>query len=182
MRTAIRRQVRGLRIGPVEPGHQRLEVGGFDRGAAPDAQARRRVAIAADVVGHAFRLQQLRPSSLARPRPRHRAVRQTEVLERVSARLGEVLREGPGCRSSAAITAGIGIGARHAGPCRPPMALRPFQRDDVVLDAEHRGRVDGLAFEDAGDQLAAGGHAEDLRQRPGRRIAFQPLHRARATG
>ena len=40
--------------GPVEPGRQRLDVGRLDGGAAPDAQARRGVAIGADVVGDAF--------------------------------------------------------------------------------------------------------------------------------
>ena len=60
--------------------------------------------------------------------------------------------------------------------------LRPVQRVEVVLDAQHRRRVDRLALEDALDQLAALGQAEDLRQRPGRRVALQPRHRARATG
>src|SRR5919199_2951624 len=38
-----------LRQSPVEPGQQRLDVGGLDGGTAPDAQARRRVAVGADV-------------------------------------------------------------------------------------------------------------------------------------
>src|SRR5580704_3119705 len=40
--------------GPVEPGRQRLDVGFVHRGAAPDAQARRRGAIAGHVQRHAF--------------------------------------------------------------------------------------------------------------------------------
>src|SRR5712671_4095362 len=35
--------------GPIEPGRQRLDVGCFHGGAAPDAQTRRRGAIAADI-------------------------------------------------------------------------------------------------------------------------------------
>src|SRR5580692_8037685 len=44
--------------GPVEPGRQRAQVVGVDRGAAPDAQARRRIAVAADVERDALLLQQ----------------------------------------------------------------------------------------------------------------------------
>ena len=41
-----------------------------------------------------------------------------------------------------------------------------------------RGRVDGFALENAFDQLAAMGQAEELRQRPGRRIGLEPLNGA----
>ena len=51
-----------LREGPVEPVGQRLDVGGLDRRAAPDAQARRRVAIGADVVGDLLLFEQRRPA------------------------------------------------------------------------------------------------------------------------
>ena len=47
------------RVGPVEPRTERLDVGGLDRGAAPDAQARRGVAIGADVEGDALALEAL---------------------------------------------------------------------------------------------------------------------------
>ena len=47
-----------LGVGPVEPGPERLDIGGVDGRAAPDAQARRGVAIAGDVVGGAFLLEQ----------------------------------------------------------------------------------------------------------------------------
>src|SRR3954468_9465890 len=40
----------GLGEGPVQPGQERLAVVGLDRGPAPDAQPRRRVAVALDVV------------------------------------------------------------------------------------------------------------------------------------
>src|SRR3546814_8237473 len=40
--------------------------------------------------------------------------------------------------------------------------LRPFKRIDVILYGQHRGGVDRLALEDALDELATLGHAEDL--------------------
>ena len=43
---------------PIKPGQQRLDVGGLNRRAAPDAQARRRVPIGGHVVGNALALQQ----------------------------------------------------------------------------------------------------------------------------
>src|SRR4051812_29749684 len=43
--------------GPVEPGGQCVDVGGVDGCAAPDPQARRGVAVAADVQRHAFLLE-----------------------------------------------------------------------------------------------------------------------------
>ncbi len=76
---------------------------------------------------------------------------------------------------------GIGIGARHQR-LEAAELLCPEERIDIVLDAEHRRRVDRLALEDAFDQLAALGHAEDLRQRPGRRVAFAAARRRAATG
>src|SRR4051794_14543581 len=45
--------------GPVEPGQEGLDVVGLDCGPAPDAQPRRRVAVALDVVGRALVGQQL---------------------------------------------------------------------------------------------------------------------------
>ena len=72
--------------------------------------------------------------------------------------------------------------ARAISALRPPSDFAQIERIDIVLDAEHRRRVDRLALEDALDQLAALGHAEDLRQRPGRLVAFQPLDGARARG
>src|SRR5262249_8760170 len=44
----------GLGIGPVKPQRERCDVGSLHRRAAPDAQARRRIAIGVDVMGHAF--------------------------------------------------------------------------------------------------------------------------------
>src|SRR6516165_11940780 len=47
----------GFGEGPVEPGGERFQVGGLHRGPGPDAQARRRVAIGADVIGRALGLE-----------------------------------------------------------------------------------------------------------------------------
>ena len=57
----------------------------------------------------------------------------------------------------------VGAGAGGGEPADP---FHPVERVDRVGDAEHRGGVDRLAGEDALDQLAALGQAEDLRQRP----------------
>src|SRR5450830_1995823 len=48
----------GLAERPIEPGRERLDVARLYRRPAPDAQARRRVAVIGDVVGDAFFLQQ----------------------------------------------------------------------------------------------------------------------------
>ncbi len=58
--------------------------------------------------------------------------------------------------------------------------FRPFQRIEIVFHTEHGRRVDGFADEDAFDQLAALGHAENLRQRPSRLVAFQTFDSTRA--
>src|SRR5690606_21248581 len=58
--------------------------------------------------------------------------------------------------------------------------FRPFQRVEIIFHAEHGRRVDSFADENALDQLAALGHAENLRQRPCRLVAFQPLDSPRA--
>lgn len=44
--------------GPGKPGHQLLHVGCLDRGAGPNAQARRGVAVVADVISDTFLFQQ----------------------------------------------------------------------------------------------------------------------------
>src|SRR5436190_17236613 len=46
--------------GPVEPRRQGFDVGGVDRGAGPDPQTGRGVAVAADVEGHALLLEHRR--------------------------------------------------------------------------------------------------------------------------
>src|SRR5258708_2616050 len=47
-----------LAIGPVEPWQQRLDVGGLDRSAGPQPQARRRIAMVDRVIGGAVLLEQ----------------------------------------------------------------------------------------------------------------------------
>src|SRR3546814_6460826 len=58
--------------------------------------------------------------------------------------------------------------------------LAPFERENRILDREHRRRIDRLALEDALGELAAFGQAEHLGERPGRGIAFEPFDRTRA--
>ena len=72
----------------------------------------------------------------------------------------------------------IGVGAGEQR-LQAADALCPLKRVEIVLHAQHRGRVDGLALEYLLHELAALGEAEDLRQRPGRRVALQPLDGAR---
>ena len=72
----------------------------------------------------------------------------------------------------------IGVGARDQR-IEPADRLGPAERVEIVFDAQHRRRVDGLALEDAFDELAARGQAEDLRQRPGRLVGFEPFDGAR---
>ena len=71
----------------------------------------------------------------------------------------------------------VGIGARDQR-LEAADGFCPVQRVEIILDAQHRRRVDGLAFKDAFVELAALGHAENLRQRPGRLMGLEPFHRA----
>ena len=73
----------------------------------------------------------------------------------------------------------VGVGAGLQG-FQAAQAIGPFQRVDIIFDGQHGGRVDGFADEDAFGQLALGDEAEDLGQRPGRGVAFQPLDSAGA--
>src|SRR4051794_26459341 len=169
---------------PVEPGHQRLEVGGLDGGAAPEPQAGRRVAVARDVVGDLLLGEQL-----------------GHVLDEGLLRLGVQRGEGGvgdgeadrgwradlgPRRQEAGPAAALDEGLDHAEVAPGPLderrqaadALGPGEAVERVLDREHRGGVDGLALEDALDQLAALGEAENLGQRPGGLVGFEPRHRA----
>ena len=103
--------------------------------------------------------------------------RQTEVLERSA---GSAARKSiHGVRATqSAITLAL-ASARALQRRQAADRLRPFERVEIILDAQHRRRVDGLALENAFVDLAALGHAEDLRQRPRRRVALQPGHGAR---
>ena len=74
----------------------------------------------------------------------------------------------------------IGVDARRSA-VESADAFRPFERVEIILQRQHRRRVDRLAFEDALDELAALGHAEDLRQRPMRRVGSPAAPRHWAT-
>ena len=164
-------------LGPVEPRPERFDVGGVDRRAAPDAKARRRVAIAGDVVGRAFRLEQARRSALMKSASAP-STRQADAGLRTDrrscARWPSQLRS---C-DDAIERRGIGVG-RADQALQAADRLRPFEREDRILDRQHRRRVDRLALEDAFAQLAALDQAEDLRQRPVGRVSF-PAARPRA--
>src|SRR6476659_2076589 len=56
--TSSRLRQRGLGLGerPVDPLRQQRDVGGFHGGAAPDPQARRRIAVIGEVITRAFLL------------------------------------------------------------------------------------------------------------------------------
>ena len=101
----------------------------------------------------------------------------TEVLERIAGSLARKSIHGVFAFQSASTL--VLASARAISALRPPIDSRPVQRVEIILDAQHRRRVDGLALEDALDQLAGLGHAENLRQRPRRLVALEPLHRAR---
>ena len=112
--------------GPVEPRPERFDVGGVDGRAAPDAQARRGVAIAGDVVGRAFRLEQLGEALID-------AVvgaldRQADAGLRARRRVGGEVAEPVALRDDPVERRGIGVGARDQ-PVEPADRLRPFERD-----------------------------------------------------
>ena len=180
-----RRPGLGLRIGPVEPLRQRLDVRGLDRGAAPHAQARRGVAVGGDVVGDALALERRRQRLGETRLPglgqrRHGRVDHAQAHGGVGLdlrALGQVGDPG-GAPHPGVERRGVAVRAAHQ-PVEPADRPAPFQRVDVVLDAEHRRRVDRVALEDALDQLAPRHHPEDLRQRPGRREGQEALDGAR---
>src|SRR6185436_1841712 len=58
-------------------------------------------------------------------------------------------------------------------------ALSPAQRVEIVFDAQHRWRVDGLTPKNAFAEFAARGQAEDFWQRPCRLVGLKPLDGAR---
>ena len=172
-------------IRPLEPRQQRREIARLDRGAAPEAQAGRRVAIAGDVVGHSLRGEaadqgrdQLRLAS-ARQRA-HQRVDQFQADRGRGAGLGATRQERDpgGARDPGGDQVEIGRAARDQRG-KPADPLGPGEPIERVLDREHRGRVDRLAAEDAFDQLALGGQAQELGRRPGRLPGRQALHRAR---
>src|SRR5262245_49483228 len=181
----LRQRVLGLGEGPVEPQGERLDIGALHRRAAPDAQARRRITIRVDVVGDALFLQR-GGDALDERRLRlggkfsHRRIDDLQAHRRVRAQRripGEEFDPRRRCHP-VGDHFGIGIGARHQR-LEPTDRLRPGERVEIILDAQHRRGVDGFTFEDTLDELAALGQPKDFRHRPGRRVAFQALDCAR---
>ena len=97
-------------IGPVEPGPERLDVGGVDGGAAPDAQARRRVAIAGDVVGRALASRAGRRIALISACVRA-LDRQADAGLRAAGRIGGEMAEPVALGDDPVERRGIGVGA-----------------------------------------------------------------------
>ena len=176
-------------IGPVEPRQQRLDI------AASRSWRRTRCAgPAARRDGRRCRRRRPRPRAALRaasPAPRcasggrrwnqsSTTLRQTEVagadVRIVDQEIDPAACARPSARSPRDWPRTRALQRRQAAERFGP--LQPVER---ILDREHRRRVDGLGLEDAGDELALGGQAENLRQRPGRRVALEPRHRARAT-
>src|SRR5450830_1406709 len=178
----LRQRGFGLGEGPVEPGRERLHVARFRRRPAPDAQARRRVAVIGDVVGDAFLLEQAgqrlgEGRLIVCRQPRHRRIDHFQADRSVRAfawLIGEMTDPGRD-RQPVGQNLGVGVRARD-GSGKPADRFRPLQRVEIILDAQHRRRVDGLAGENALVELAALGEPEDLRQRPSRLMAFEPLN------
>ena len=172
---------------PVEPWQERLEVGRLDRRAAPQPEARRRVAVAGDVVGDALGLeprgQPLDEAGLARRRQRR------------NRRIGD-LRGRSRSRNG---SPGAGRGTRPRASARPSprsardwprrarsarrgrRSARPRRARRARPRRKHRGRVDRLAAEHALDQLALGRQAQDLRQRPAAARSSRAARRRAAT-
>ena len=103
--------------------------------------------------------------------------RHTDVLERIAGSRARKSIHVARLTQSAMTLVLPSARARKRG--EPAGRLRPFERVEIVFHAQHRRRVDGFALEDSLDDLAAFGHAENLRQRPGRRVALEPRDRAR---
>ena len=137
----VRRSGRAWRLGlrpsrrPSRARASGRDIGRLHRGAAPDAQARRRVAIGADVVGDALLLEQAGQLSWrSRParRPAGAAIagsttfRQTQVLERIVgvARPGNRPTASWPTQSASAVEVGVGArdqrrrGRRSTSPSR----------------------------------------------------------------
>src|SRR5271169_712534 len=187
-KTPLRRlgeRVLGLDVSPVEPQRERLDVGPFDGRAAPDAQARRRVAIGIDVVSDAFLVERRRDALnegglCVGRQPADVRIDDFQADRRVRAqrRIGRQKIDPVGARHPIGDGLGIGGGARLQR-LEAADRFRPFEGVEIILDAKHRRRIDGFADKDAFDQLAAFGHAEDLRHRPSRLVTFEAGNGAR---
>src|SRR5260221_3230856 len=173
-----------LAIGPVEPGPQLLDVAALDRGARPDPEARGSVAMPGDVVGDALLFEQTREFL-------------DEIYLCLACQSGEIgISEGKADRGAGAdaLAGGEEADPRRLGDpggddCgvvlgtadergKPADLLGPAQPVDCVLDAQHRRGIDRLALENRLVELALAGQAEELGQRPGRRVTFEAGDRA----
>lgn len=166
-----------------DPRQQRLQVARLHGRAAPDAQAGRSVAVMAEIVAGAGLLDD-RDHLLGEGRlrigrqRRHRRVGELQAHRGVRARLRLQREEVDPVVLAHELgdDAGVAIGTLHEA-VEPADLLGPGQRIEIILDREHGRRVDRLAGEDALGELAARGHAEDFRQRPGRLVGQEPLDR-----
>ena len=123
-----------------------------DRRAAPDAQARRRVAVIGDVVGDAFLLQQAgerlgeRRLFVGR-QPRHRRIDHLQAHRGVRALARRCWRDDAtqGVAATQSASALALASERAMVAVEAADRFRPGERVEIVLDAQHRRRVDGLA-------------------------------------
>src|SRR6266511_3797753 len=181
----LRQRVFALGEGPIEPQCERFDIRALHRRTAPDAQAWRRIAIGVDVVGDVLLLQ--RGSDAFHERRLrvggklcHRRVDDLQAYRGVGAqgRIAGQKLDPRRRRDPVRDHLGIGFGARNQ--CLEPAdRLRPGKRVEIILHAEHRRRVDGLALEDTLIELAALCETRGFRQRPWRRVAFQAFDGAR---
>ena len=121
----------GFGEGPVEPRRQRFDIVSLDGRAAPDAQARRRIAIGTDVVGDAFLFEQRRSLWRTRPAPSAEPAtagsttfRQTVVFERTPGRAAR--KSIHGVRSTQSASTCVLASARADQRVESAERLRPF--------------------------------------------------------
>ena len=154
------------------------------RGAAPDAQAGRGVAVGADVERRAFLFEErgklLGEVGLAVVgQGRDARIDHPQAHRGVGA---DGLGRGQEFHPRGLFNPGFQHGEVRVGAAlqlgQPADRLAPFQGVEIVLHAQHGRGVDRRALKDVEGDLAALGHAEEFRHRPGGRIAFQPGDRA----
>ncbi len=128
---------------PIEPGRQRLDVGGLDGRAAPDAKPRRSVAMGADIEGDALLLE-ARPRcpwrrchGLGPARLHLRDRRSRGKRSYWSASPGSLARcATQGVRATHSDSAAALALARANRRVETADRLRPIERVEIILDAE----------------------------------------------
>ncbi len=103
--------------------------------------------------------------------------RHTDVFERVAGSTARLATHGVRAIQSKSTAAFASARARK--PASAADLFGPCERIEIVLDAQHRGRVDGDALEELRHEPVALGKSEQLGQRPGRSVALEPLDGAR---